>query len=141
MRIIITPAVSIDDRELHVLYIQSGGPGGQNVNKVATAAQLQFDLANSPSLPIEIKYRLAHLAGSKLSNDGVITITARRFRSQDQNRQDATERLVAMILEASHRPKTRRPTRPSKAQRRERLEGKTRRGATKRSRSPVGVDE
>jgi ribosome-associated protein len=127
--------LALDERELSETFIRSSGPGGQNVNKVASAAQLRFDLRNSPSLPEPVKARLGRLAGSRLTEDGVIVITARRFRSQERNREDARERLVALIRRAAEPPKTRRKTRPSAAQRRERLAAKARRSALKQRRN------
>ncbi len=126
--------LALDERELSETFIRASGPGGQNVNKVASAAQLRFDLRGSPSLPGPVKARLARLAGSRLTEDGVIVITARRFRSQERNREDARERLVALIRRAAEPPKTRRKTRPSAAQREDRLAAKARRSALKRQR-------
>jgi ribosome-associated protein len=137
MRLPVTDTLAIDDSELHVSFIQAGGPGGQNVNKVATAAQLRFDARNTLSLPNEVKARLQALAGSKLTQDGVIVITARRHRTQDANRQDATERLLYLIRQASERPVKRRPTKPSFGERQRRLEAKSHRSTIKRGRSKV----
>lgn len=127
--------LALDERELSETFIRASGPGGQNVNKVASAAQLRFDLRGSASLPEAVKARLARLAGSRLTEDGVIVITARRFRSQERNRTDARERLVALIRRAAEPPKPRRKTRPSAAQREDRLATKARRSALKRRRS------
>ena len=118
-------------------YIRSPGPGGQNVNKVASAAQLHFDLMHSPSLPEPMRHRAAALAGSRLTTDGVIVITANRYRNQPQNRDDAIERLVALLRAALTPPKPRRPTRPTLASKRRRLEAKTQRSSTKRLRGRV----
>jgi ribosome-associated protein len=134
MRIEVTNAISIDEAEIETSFIQSAGPGGQNVNKVATAVQLRFDARLSLSLPNEVKVRLQALAGSRLTRDGVIVISARRFRSQERNRQDALERLKALIREAAERPQPRHPTRPSAGQRMRRLEAKGRRAEIKRGR-------
>ena len=134
MRIEAAPGLSIDEREIEVSFVQSPGPGGQNVNKLATAVQLRFDARMSLSLPNEVKVRLQALAGSRLTREGVIVINARRFRSQERNRQDALDRLLALIREAAERPEERRPTRPSHAERMRRLEAKARRAAVKRTR-------
>lgn len=134
MPIPVTPSIVLDESEVEERFIQSSGPGGQNVNKVATAVQLRFDVRRSPSLPPEVKARLERLAGHRLTGDGVLVITAQRFRSQQRNREDALERLLALIREAAERPVPRRPTRPSFGERKRRLEAKTRRGATKRLR-------
>jgi ribosome-associated protein len=138
MRIDISPSLSLDANEIAISFITASGPGGQNVNKVATAAQLRFDARNSLSLTNAVKIRLQALAGSKLTNDGVIVITARRHRTQDANRQDALERLAAMIREAAEPQIKRRATRPSYAARQKRVDAKTHRGAIKRGRgAPV----
>ncbi|MEO8813380.1 MAG: alternative ribosome rescue aminoacyl-tRNA hydrolase ArfB [Caulobacteraceae bacterium] len=127
----ITPAIALDDNELRFTFIRASGPGGQNVNKVSTAAQLRFDARASPSLPNEVSVRLQKLAGSRLTLDGVIVITAARHRSQDRNRADAVERLVALIARAATPPIKRKPTRPTKAAKERRLETKSRRGDVK----------
>lgn len=127
--------LALDEREISETFIRASGPGGQNVNKVASAAQLRFDMRGSPSLPAPVKARLTRLAGSRLTEDGVIVITARRFRSQERNREDARERLVALIRRAAEPPIPRRKTRPSAAQRADRLAAKARRSAVKRLRS------
>ena len=132
--IAITADLTLDEGEISETFIHASGPGGQNVNKVASVAQLRFDMRNSPSLPEPVKARLARLAGSRLTRDGVIVITARRFRSQERNRDDARERLVALIRRAAEPPKPRRKTRPSAARREERLAAKARRSAVKRLR-------
>jgi ribosome-associated protein len=126
--------LTLDERELSETFIRASGPGGQNVNKVASAAQLRFDAKNSPSLPEPVRVRLMRLAGQRLTQDGVIVITARRFRSQERNRDDARERLIALIRRAAEPPKPRRKTRPSAARREERLAAKARRSAVKRLR-------
>lgn len=135
MTISILPTLSLPDSELEVSYILASGPGGQNVNKVATAAQLRFNAALSPSLPERIRIRVLELAGTKATRDGVIVITARRFRTQLRNREDAIERLVALIREAAHRPAFRVATRPGRAARQRRLDGKAHRATIKRGRS------
>ncbi len=130
----IAPGISLEEREIEVSYILASGPGGQNVNKVATAAQLRFDARNSPSLRDDVKARLQALAGSRLTNDGVIVITARRFRTQIRNRQDAIARLAELIAAAMERPITRRPTRPTRGARERRMDDKGRRAEIKRGR-------
>ncbi|MEX2630869.1 MAG: alternative ribosome rescue aminoacyl-tRNA hydrolase ArfB [Tistlia sp.] len=131
--------LALEESEISVTFIRAGGPGGQNVNKVATAAQLRFDLRHSPSLPAAVKARLKRLAGSRLTREGEIVITARSHRSQLDNRQEAVERLVALIREAAVPPKFRVPTRPSRSAKRKRTDAKTQRGATKRLRkAPKG---
>jgi len=130
----ITPDIAIDPREIDESFVRRPGPGGQNVNKVATAVQLRFDLRRSPSLPEAVRARAERLAGRRLTKDGALVITAARFRSQERNRQDALARLVALLREATRRPPPRKPTRPSAAAKRRRLDDKTRRGAIKKLR-------
>ena len=134
--------IAIQESEIQLDFIRSSGPGGQNVNKVSSGVQLRFDVAHSPSLPEEVRQRLMQLAGSRLTKEGVLVIEAQRYRTQDQNRQDAILRLVHLIRQAARRPKSRRPTRPTAGSKRQRLEEKRRRGAVKRMRRPVtGMDE
>lgn len=130
----ITPTLSISPAELGLSFIRAGGPGGQNVNKVASAVQLRFDVRQSPSLPGAVKARLEKLAGSRLTLDGVIVLTASRFRTQEANRKDAIARLAALIAQAAHKPEFRIPTRPTLGAKKRRLESKTKRGAVKRLR-------
>lgn len=130
-RLKISEALSIDENELSERFVLSSGPGGQNVNKVSTAVELRFSVRDSPSLPEGLKVRLARIAGSRLTQDGVIIIDAQRFRSQQRNREDAVERLFEMIRTAAEVPKHRRPTRPSLGAKKRRLESKAVRSGTK----------
>jgi len=130
----ITRTIAIEDRELSFEFVRSSGPGGQNVNKVATAAQLRFDAMGSPSLPERVKERLPKVAGRRMTVDGVIVIDARRYRTQERNRQDAIDRLVRLIQKAAERPKRRRATMPTRASRERRLRTKKRRGRLKKDR-------
>ena len=136
----ITPSLSLHERDIEERFVRSSGPGGQNVNKVATAVQLRFDVKGS-SLPDAIKHRLLALAASRLTEDGVLVIEAREHRTQSQNREAARERLVALIRRAMHRPKTRRPTKPGKAAKEQRLASKKRRGEIKARRRHTIADE
>lgn len=127
--LVITPTLALDESELDETFVRASGPGGQNVNKVATAVQLRFDIARS-GLPPEIKTRLFQHAKNRISADGVLVIDARRFRTQEQNRADARERLTKLIRQALTPPKPRRPTKPTRAAKAQRLE-------TKRARSQI----
>ena len=133
----ITPDIAIRETELKLDFIRSSGPGGQNVNKVATAVQLRFDAVRSPSLPEDVRRRLVRIAGKRVSKEGVLLIDARRFRTQERNRQDAVERLVQWIRRAAEKPKKRIKTRPTLSSRERRLEGKRQRSETKRLRKLV----
>lgn len=137
----ITPKIAIDESEIQLEFIRASKPGGQKVNKVATAVQLRYDVGNSPSLADEVRERLVRLAGRRMTQDGVLVIKAQRFRAQDQNREDAIDRLIELIRKAAERPKPRRKTRPTLASKRRRLEDKRRRGETKRARRPVPPSE
>jgi ribosome-associated protein len=120
----ITDTIAIDEREIEESFVRSSGPGGQNVNKLSTAVQLRFDVRRSPSLPNDVAVRLMRLAGKRLTKDGVLVIVAQNHRTQERNRADALERLVALIQAAAVRPLPRRATKPTKASREKRLERK-----------------
>jgi len=137
----ITRTIAIDESELQQEFIRASGPGGQNVNKVSTAVQLRFDVGNSPSLPNDVRERLIRLAGKRITEGGVLIINARRFRTQERNRQDAIHRLVELIRKAAERPKPRRKVKPSPGSKKRRLEAKRRRSEKKRMRRPVGYSE
>ncbi|MDD5467012.1 MAG: alternative ribosome rescue aminoacyl-tRNA hydrolase ArfB [Anaerolineales bacterium] len=136
----ISPGVRLEENELRLEAVRASGPGGQNVNKVSSAIKLTFDVRNSASLPEEVKARLARLAGKRMTADGLLVIDARRYRTQEQNRQDALQRLAALIEKARQEPKPRRATRPSAATVRRRLEAKRRRALLKRARRQEGED-
>ncbi len=138
----VTNIIALAEDEIVEQFIRSSGPGGQNVNKVATAVQLRFDVARSPNLPDPVRERLKRLAGRRLTGDGVLIIDARRYRTREQNRRDALDRLVALVRKAAIAPTPRKATRPTAASRRRRLEGKQRHGILKRGRRRVrDVDE
>ena len=130
----------IDESEIVESFVRSSGPGGQNVNKVASAVELRFDARRSPSLSDEVAARLIKLAGARATQDGVIVIFAQRFASQPRNREDARERLTALLLKAQQREKPRRPTRPTLASKTRRLDEKSRRGAVKALRGKAAPD-
>jgi ribosome-associated protein len=127
----VTPSISIAERELEEHFIRAPGPGGQNVNKLASAVELRFDVRRSPSLPDDVRARVERLAGSRLTRDGVLVIDAHRHRTQARNRQDARERLVDLIQRAAVAPVPRRATKPAAGSRARRLESKKRRSAIK----------
>jgi len=141
MPIRVSQQLEIPDSELSVAFMRSSGPGGQNVNKVASAVQLRFDLAGSTVLSPRVKARLRTLAGRRLASDGAILIQARSLRSQEQNRRDAEQRLATLIRAALVEPKIRRATRPTRASKERRLASKVRAQRTKRLRGPVGRDD
>jgi ribosome-associated protein len=126
--------IAIDERELEERFVRASGPGGQNVNKVSTAVELRFDVRCSPSLPAGVRARLERLAGKRLTDEGVLVIRAERFRTQERNRDDARERLVELVRQAAVVPKRRIPTKPTRASKERRLEGKTKRSHVKKLR-------
>ncbi len=139
--IVVTDDIALEERELEERFILASGPGGQNVNKTSSAVQLRFDARGSPSLPNDVSARLQRLAGSRLTGDGVIVITAARFSSQERNRADARERLVELIQRAAVRPVVRKRTKPTYASKLQRLDSKTRRGEIKSRRGKPGVHD
>ena len=137
----ITDSITLDEREIQENFMRASGPGGQNVNKVSSAVQLRFDVAHSPSLPEYVRDRLTALAGRRMTHEGVLIIEAECFRSQKRNRDDALQRLVALILEATEIETPRHATRPTLASKKRRLESKQRRGDIKRLRAVKSSNE
>jgi len=127
----VTDSISLDDSEIEESFVRSSGPGGQNVNKLSTAVQLRFDVRGSPSLPNDVAIRLMRLAGKRMTKDGVLVLIAQNHRTQERNRAEALERLIALIQEASIRPTVRRATKPTRASKERRIEGKKRRSGIK----------
>ncbi len=137
----VTDTIALLDSELQESFVRSGGPGGQNVNKTASAVQLRFDVAHSPNLPERVRTKILNTGDSRLTKDGVLVIFADRHRTQDLNRKDAHDRLLAIIRKAAHVPKRRIATRPTLGSKRRRLDSKTKRGAIKKGRrGPVDMD-
>lgn len=137
----VTDAIAIDEDEISYAFVRASGPGGQHVNKTSTAVELRFDVRGSPSLPEPVRARLERLAGSRLTNEGVIVLFAQNRRSQELNRQDALERLLELVRKAAEIPKRRKPTRPTLASKARRLEAKSRRAGVKAARGrPRGDD-
>jgi len=130
----ITDQISIDESEIHESFVRASGPGGQNVNKLSTAVQLRFDVRHSPSLPSDVAVRLMRLAGRRMTKDGVLVLIARNHRTQERNRAEAQERLIDLIQQAAVRPTPRRATKPTRASKQRRIEGKKRRSVIKRQR-------
>src|SRR5512142_2522542 len=130
----VTKTIALQDDEIDLQFVRSSGPGGQNVNKVATAVQLRFDVGNSTSLPGDVRTRLIRLAGRRVNQDGILIIEARQFRTQERNREDALGRLVELVRAAAEKPRPRKKSKPSKAAAERRIESKKRRGETKKQR-------
>ena len=136
----VTASIALDESELIERFVRASGPGGQNVNKVSSAVELRFDVARSPALTEPVRQRLAKLAGRRLTQEGVLVLSADRFRTQERNREDARERLFALIREAAVPPKPRRKTRPTLASKKRRVEGKVKRAGVKEMRRKPGEE-
>ena len=139
--IYITDRISISEKEIQEEFVRSSGPGGQNVNKVSTAVQLRFDVVNSPSLPKDVKLRLTKIAGKKMTDGGILIIDSREHRTQNRNREQALDRLVELIKKALEKPKRRIKTKPTRAAKEKRLQGKKYRSAVKTLRKGVDINE
>jgi len=137
----VTANIAIDDKEIREEFIRASGPGGQNVNRLATAVKLRFDVVHSPSLPEDVKKRLLRLGGKRVTKDGVLVIHARRYRTQEQNRKDALGRLIELVQKAAAKPRARHKTLLPPASKERRLQNKHRRAGVKRQRRPVDPDE
>jgi ribosome-associated protein len=137
----ITDRISIDDSEIHESFVRSSGPGGQNVNKLSTAVQLRFDVRHSPSLPNDVALRLMRLAGRRVTKDGVLVLIAQNHRTQERNRAEALDRLIDLIRQAAVRPVPRRATKPTRAAKQKRIEGKKHRSEIKAQRRARPVPE
>lgn len=133
----VTDSIRLPENEIQLDFIRASGPGGQNINKVSSAVQLRFDAAKSSALSEEVRARLKQISGHRMTADGILIIKAQRHRTQDRNREDAIERLVALIRQAAEKPRPRRPTKPSRAAKQKRLSSKRHRGETKRRRRSV----
>ncbi len=136
----VTTNITLSDNEIKVSFTHASGPGGQNVNKVATAVKLTFDIVNSPSLPQDVKKRLQALGGRRVTKEGALIIDARRYRTQERNRQDAVDRLVSLVRNAASKPKPRKRTRPTRASREKRIQSKRNRSVVKQMRQAVNPD-